>query len=121
SELEKANIEFENASKSYDSQRHLSEKASLLETEKRLAETRATFEATKKREDELSRELQHLKIIRLSMHEEFREKERLEKISETTDFIRETLKEAAPRVARNYVFHVSMEANQMFREITGNA
>jgi exonuclease SbcC len=24
------------------------------------------------------------------------------------------LKEAAPRVAKNYVFHVSMEANQMF-------
>jgi exonuclease SbcC len=45
----------------------------------------------------------------------------LEKILETTDFIRETLKEAAPRVARNYVYHVSLEAAQMFREITGNA
>ena len=31
------------------------------------------------------------------------------------------LKEAAPRVARNYVYHISLEANQMFREITGNA
>ena len=27
----------------------------------------------------------------------------------------------APRVARNYVYHVSLEANQMYREITGNA
>ncbi|MGI9036922.1 MAG: hypothetical protein ACR2GD_12920, partial [Pyrinomonadaceae bacterium] len=40
---------------------------------------------------------------------------------ETTDFIRETLKEAAPRVARNYVHFVSLEANQMFREISGSA
>jgi exonuclease SbcC len=55
------------------------------------------------------------------MQEEFREKERLEKVAEATEFIRDTLKEAAPRVARNYVFHVSTEANQMFREITGNA
>ena len=55
------------------------------------------------------------------MRDEFREKERLEKISEATKFIRDTLKEAAPRVAQNYVFHVSMEANQMFREIMGNA
>lgn len=119
--FEKAVAEFEEASKLYDRELHLSEKASLLETEKRFAENRATFEAAKKRDAELGGELQRLKIVRLSMQDEFREKERLEKILETTDFIRETLKEAAPRVARNYVFHVSLEANQMFREITGNA
>ena len=39
---------------------------------------------------------------------------------EATAFIRDTLKEAAPRVARNYVYHVSIEANQMFREIMGD-
>ena len=50
-----------------------------------------------------------------------KEKERLEKVSETTAFIRDTLKEAAPRVARNYVYHVSIEAGQLYREITGNA
>ena len=55
------------------------------------------------------------------MQVELREKERLEKVSEVTTFIRDTLKEAAPLVARNYVYHVSLEANQMFREITGNA
>jgi len=38
-----------------------------------------------------------------------------------TTFIRDTLKDAAPLVARNYVHHVSLEANQMFREISGNA
>ena len=42
-------------------------------------------------------------------------------MAEATAFIRDTLKEAAPRVARNYVYHVSLEANMMFREITGNA
>jgi DNA repair protein SbcC/Rad50 len=118
---EKASAEFEAASQTYDRQRHLSEKAALLEAEKRLAETRATFEAAKRREAELSNELRRLKEIRVTMQAEFKEKERLEKIGEATDFIRETLKEAAPRVARNYVYHVSLEANQMYREITGNA
>ena len=65
--------------------------------------------------------MKHLTEIRKEMQSEFQEKERLEKISEATDFIRSTLKEAAPRVARNYVHHVSLEANQMYREITGNA
>jgi exonuclease SbcC len=120
-ELEKASAQFETASKEYDRERHLSEKASLLETEKRLAETRATHEAAKRRESELSRELERLKAIRVSMQAEFMEKERLEKIGEATEFIRETLKEAAPRVARNYVYHVSLEASQLYREITGNA
>ncbi|MDQ3798224.1 MAG: AAA family ATPase [Acidobacteriota bacterium] len=119
--LENSSAEFEAASQTYDRQRHLSEKAALLEAEKRLAETRATFEAAKRRESDLSAELKRLKEIRVTMQAEFKEKERLEKIGEATDFIRETLKEAAPRVARNYVYHVSLEANQMYREITGNA
>jgi exonuclease SbcC len=55
------------------------------------------------------------------MQDEFREKERLEKVLETTDFIRTTLKDAAPLVARNYVWHVSQEANLLYRDITGNA
>ncbi len=120
-ELEKAVRDFEIASQTYERERHQNEKLSLLEAQKRFAEMRATLEAARRREAELGKELQHLMEIRASMQEEFREKERLEKIGEATDFIRETLKEAAPRVARNYVFHVSMEANRMFREISGNA
>ncbi|HEX9960168.1 MAG TPA: SMC family ATPase, partial [Pyrinomonadaceae bacterium] len=120
-ELENASAEFEQANQTYDRERHLNEKAALLEAEKRLAETGATFEAAKRREGELSAELRRLKEIRVTMQAEFQEKDRLEKIHEATDFIRETLKEAAPRVARNYVYHVSLEANQMYREITGNA
>ncbi|MCA1640085.1 MAG: hypothetical protein LC768_17480, partial [Acidobacteria bacterium] len=120
-ELEKAVADFENANKTYDREKHLAEKASLLEAERRFAEIKTTLDLTKRREAQLSEELKHLEAVRVSMREEFQEKERLEKISEATKFIRDTLKEAAPRVAQNYVFHVSMEANQMFREISGNA
>ncbi len=120
-ELEKAEKEFSAASKDYDRDAHLSEKALLLEVERRLTETRANLENAKKRAAELDGELKRLAEIRKEMQGEFQEKERLEKIGEATKFIRDTLKEAAPRVARNYVYHVSMEANQMFREISGNA
>ena len=40
---EKASADFEAASQTYDRERHLSEKAALLEAEKRLAETRRDF------------------------------------------------------------------------------
>ena len=120
-EVEKAENDLAAASKDYDRETHLREKGSLLDTEKRLTETRANLEFTKKRADELEKELNRLREIRKAMQGEFQEKERLEKVSEATKFIRDTLKEAAPRVARNYVHHVSLEANQMFREISGNA
>ena len=93
----------------------------MLDAERRAAESRATFDAAKRREDQLAAEKKHFAEIRKSLSGEFKEKERLETVAETTAFIRDTLKEAAPRVARNYVHHVSLEANLLFREITGNA
>ena len=120
SEMEKAQAAFASAGHGYDVERHKNERSELLKAERRLAETQATFDATKRREEQLAAELARFAEIRKSLKTEFREKERLEKVAETTAFIRDTLKEAAPRVARNYVYHVSLEANQMFREITGN-
>lgn len=120
-DLSKAETDFTEANKTYDREKHILEKANLNDAEKRLAETRANLENAKRRADELQRELETLRAIRLEMQFEFKEKDRLEKVSEATEFIRETLKKSAPLVARNYVYHVSLEANQMFREISGNA
>ncbi len=105
----------------YDAQRHSREKAILLETEKGLAAARARHDAAQHRAGQLEAERKRFAELRKSLAGEFKEKERLEKVAEATAFIRDTLKEAAPRVARNYVYHVSLEANMMFREITGNA
>lgn len=105
----------------YDRERHQTEKAALLNLKTSEAESKAKFDFAKKTQTDLQSEIERLQKVRGEMQAEFAEKERLEKIYETTKFIRDTLKEAAPRVARNYVFHVSNEANQLYREITGNA
>lgn len=118
--VEKAEADLAAAGSDYDSERHKTERAELLNVERRSAELKATLEAARKREAQLAADLARFTELRKSLAGEFREKERLEKVAETTAFIRDTLKEAAPRVARNYVHHVSLEANQMFREITGN-
>ena len=117
----KAEKVFELASKDYDRELHQTEKFAFREAEKRLAETRANLANVEKRAAELEAELKRLAEVRKAMQSEFQEKERLEKIAEATDFIRETLKKSAPLVAKNYIYYVSLEANQMFREITGNA
>ena len=117
----KAESAYETSMRDYDRERHSTEKYALADAEKRQTETRANLEMVKKREMQLAKELDDLWEIRRQMQTEFQEKERLEKVGEATAFIRETLKEAAPRVAKNYVFLVSVEANLMFREISGNA
>ena len=112
---------FESAGKNYDAPKHAAERAALLDLQKRQIELAATLGAVEKREKESAAELARLTEIRKSIEAEFKERQRLEKVAELTTFIRDTLKEAAPLVARNYVYHVSAEANTMFREITGNA
>lgn len=105
----------------YDREKHMAERAALRDLENAFHAGSARLEAARQRQDKLAAELERFSAIRRSLQDEFREKERLENIAETTAFIRDTLKEAAPRVARNYVYHVSLEANLLFREITGNA
>lgn len=105
----------------YDAERHAAARSSVTESEKELARRNTMIEAAKQNSMKLETKLARFTEIRASLAKEFREKERLEGIYEATAFIRATLKDAAPRVARNYVFHISFEANIMFREITGNA
>jgi exonuclease SbcC len=119
--LETAEKDFRAAESSYDRERHAAEKFALSEGEKRQAETRANLTHAERQLKSAETELMRLAEIRKAMQTEFQEKERLEKVWEATDFIRETLKKSAPLVAKNYIYYVSLEANQMFREITGNA
>ncbi len=105
----------------YDPSEHAAERASLHETDKHHAELRVKLEAARTRERQLAAEIERFAETRKTLRGEFQERERLETVFETTKFIRDTLKEAAPRVARNYVHHVSIEAAQMLREIMGDA
>ncbi len=119
--LEAAQAAFDTAASAYDAERHNAAKIDLQSAQRKAAETSVRLENATRRQDELAAELQRLVEIRTSLQNEFSERERLEGVFEATVFIRDTLKEAAPLVARNYVYHVSAEANQMFREISGNA
>ncbi len=105
----------------YDRDLHAAQRNALLDGQRRQAEASVMADSLDRRLSELAAEAERLYEVRRSMQNEFRERERLKKVSETTEFIRSTLREAAPLVAKNYVHHVSLEANQLFREIRGDA
>jgi len=119
--VETANKNLEAAAQAYDVERHDRLRADLLILERREAQMLAQLEAAQTRARQIAEELARFTEIRRQLADDFREKERLEAVAETTAFIRVTLKEAAPRVAKNYVHRVSLEANQLFRDITGDA
>jgi exonuclease SbcC len=121
SEVERARESFDAAARVYSREQHDAERAALNEASKLEAATRAKSEEAGKAEASLSAELARLREVRDAMREQFREKERLEELNETTEFIRDTLKAAGPLVTESYLYNISLEANQLFREITGEA
>jgi len=118
---EKALSEHEQAAAAYQRERHDTERARLMDARTREAATAAQLEATQARESALKAELQRLSEVRDSMRDEFRAKEKLEELNEATEFIRDTLKQAGPLITESYLYNISIEANQLFREITGEA
>lgn len=120
-EAAKAVAEHEQAARAYRREEHDTERARLLEARTREAATMAQLEAAHARESALAAELERLAQVRDSMRDEFRAKEKLEELNEATEFIRDTLKQAGPLITESYLYNISIEANQLFREITGEA
>ncbi|HYP50245.1 MAG TPA: hypothetical protein VEQ34_04830, partial [Pyrinomonadaceae bacterium] len=113
--------EYKTAIENYNHEQHLNEKSALLDAQRREAATTNEFAQERRREADLRREIERLAAVRKQMQAEFAEKEKLDRVFEATDFIRDTLKKAAPEVAKSYLFSISREANEIFREISGSA
>jgi exonuclease SbcC len=109
----------ERAVSAYDRERHSEERGALTLARERAASTAAQLEAAREREESLAAEVARLDEVRESKKKEILAKERLEELYAATDFIRDTLKKAGPLVTESYLYNISIEANQLFREITG--
>ena len=114
-----AREEHEKALGAYDRERHASERGALALARERAAATSAQLEAAREREESLTSEVARLDEVRESMREELSALERLRGLHEATDFIRDTLRKAGPLVTESYLYNISIDANQLFREITG--
>ena len=119
--LSKAREAHERAAGSYDRERHSSERGALALARERIAATSAQAEAARERESALRSEIERLEGVRAAWHEELRAIGRLEEVHEATDFVRDILRQAGPLVTESYLYNISIEANQLFREITGDA
>lgn len=120
-EAEAARQAHEAAALAYNREEHDTERTRLSSAREQAAATVAKLEEAQKNEMYLAAEIARLGEVRDAMREQFRDKERLEELNEATEFIRDTLKQAGPLVTESYLYNISIEANQLFREITGEA
>lgn len=114
-------VQFEKAVGDYDRDAHTILRRGLIDLEKREVELRTKLEAAESRQKTLSEQIAKLQGLKTELLSALAERDELQKVLDATEFIRGTLKEAGPMVARNYVWHVSQEATQLFRDISGNA
>ena len=121
SEASKAAQDYERASAAYNRERHSQERAHLSASRELSAATSAKLDEARARESALDAEITKLAEVRERRREDFLAKERLENLNDATEFIRDTLKAAGPIVTESYLYNISIEANQLFREITGDA
>jgi exonuclease SbcC len=111
--------EYEGAQRVYDPAQHAKEREASVLVGQRIADLTARLEAAREKESELREAIARLDEVRQVFHDQHRAKQRLEEVFEATDFIRDTLKKAGPLVTESYLYNISIEANQLFREITG--
>ncbi|HWS53017.1 MAG TPA: hypothetical protein VN228_02785, partial [Pyrinomonadaceae bacterium] len=103
----------------YDRERHAGERGLLAVARETAAKTSAQLDAARDREELLGLEVARLAEVREAWQKELREVERLRELHDATDFIRDTLRKAGPLVTESYLYNISIDANQLFREITG--
>lgn len=120
-DIRKAENELGEAVKGYDADAHSELRSASVGLDRQLTETKIHLANAERQKKEATDEIARLEKIRETLRDDFNERDRQIKIFEATDFIRETLKKSAPLVAKNYIFLVSIEANQLYREISGRA
>ncbi|HYO99394.1 MAG TPA: SMC family ATPase, partial [Pyrinomonadaceae bacterium] len=120
-ESDEAQTAHAEAVAAYRRDAHSAERDALALALSSEANLSAKLEHARETVEKLAAEIARLDEVRARWQEELRAQERLKRLDEATEFMRDILKKAGPEVTRSYVAHISVEANQFFREITGDA
>ncbi len=67
-----------------------------------------------------AKEIAELQRIQVELADTLQERERLAGLAAFVEFARATLKEAGPYITEAYLLNISLEADRLFRDITGN-
>lgn len=104
----------------YSEDEHFGVKSRLEESINRVATLGSELNASMTRLEELKSDISDLIAARARLAGLVEQKERCEQLHSLSDFIRDLLRKAGPFITEAHLQSISMEANQLYRDITGN-
>jgi DNA repair protein SbcC/Rad50 len=105
--------------KQYDAQQHRHAQTEFERWRERATQIATQLKHTEEHLSRLQVQLGYLNEVRERLRGNLAEKEKALRLRDSTEFIRDILQKAAPYITESYLFSISNEANQLFREITG--
>lgn len=117
--LKSSEAKYNQLQSKYDPARHRAVLVELQNYADQLARAETFFDEARKSQIELATQLERLESVRARRSKDLGARTRNERLLEVTGFIRDTLQKAAPFVTETYLHTVTVEANQLFREVTG--
>ncbi len=103
----------------YDGEQHNRALTALRELRERVTQLTTQLEHLREQHEKLTTQLNYLNEVRATMRAEIAAHQQLSALRNTNEFIRDTLQKAAPFITEAYLHSISIEANQLFREISG--
>lgn len=119
-QLESLERDLKTAQASYDETKHISVKGRLEELITQIAALGSELNTSSGRLEEINRDIDKLMIARKRLEKLMAKKERFGRLSALSEFIRDLLRKAGPFITEAHLQSISIEANQLYREITGN-
>jgi DNA repair protein SbcC/Rad50 len=118
--LSEVERDFADICKIYNREQHEAEKCELQIMEVEQAQKKAELGNFQREFENCNKQIEKLEEIRKQMKKENEEKQKIEKVLETVQFVRETLKISGPLVVKNLISQISNKANRIFQEIMDN-
>jgi exonuclease SbcC len=103
----------------YNAESHRRAQIDLDAWRERATQASTQLENTRQQFERLKIQLARLEEVRERMREHLVAKEKAQTLREMAEFIRDILQKAAPYITEILLHSISVEANQLFREITG--
>lgn len=120
-ERERCQADAATAAANYSADEHSQARLRLEELIHRAARLESEFKYTETYEAQLTAQVEALEDVRRRQADKIANRDRLGELEELADFIRECLRKAGPYITEAYLHTISLEANQLYREISGNS
>lgn len=119
-QLDALDRDLKTARASYDETKHAAVKVRLEELINQVAALGSELNISSGRLEEINGDIDRLAVKQKLLKELTAKKERYGQLSSLSEFIRDLLKKAGPFITEAHLQSISIEANQLYREITGN-